>query len=244
MIIDITGYVTELHGETGFKIKVTSDRVHSRSFSDMQVSKEVRVWISSNLCPSDDGSEFKLTEDKYKRDRINKYRFLSNALRLGDQVNCAVFVVEQETRNGVKTYAINYRPKDIKTYADFDLWLCPYDSCFERLKVDSRESLKFRKQWFYTWVNREKCAEITGSEWNGYRNKWWINKNPKITFPILWWIQVKTTISNLWKKIIGQENLLKNTLAIIGIVIGIIGIVIGIIGIVATVIFGIISIIF
>ena len=229
MIIDITGYVTELHGENGFKIKVTSDCVHSRSFSDMEVSKEVMVSISANLYPSDDGSEFKLTEDKYKRDKINKYRSLSNALKLGDQVNCVVFVVEQETRNGVKTYAINYRPKDIKTYADFDLWLCPYDDCFQRLEVDSRESLKFRKQWYYTCKNRKKCAEITSSEWNDYRNKWWINKKPKIIFPIIWWIRVKTTVSNLLKRLTNST---------------IIGLVVGIIGLVATIIFGIISIIF
>ena len=236
MIIGITGYVTELHGENGFKIKVTSDIVYSRLFTDIQVSKEVRVRISANLCPSD-GSEFKPTEDKHERDRINKFRSLSNALELGDQVDCAVFVVEQETRNGVKTYAINYRPKDIKTYADFDeLWLCPYDNCFKRLKVDSRESLKFRKQWFYTCKNREKCAEITGSEWNDYRKKWWINKNPKIISPVIWWIQVKTKVSNLWGKITGLENLSKNKFAIIGIVVGIISII-------ATIVVGIISII-
>ena len=150
MIIDITGYVTELHGENGFKIKVTSDIAHSLSFSDMQVSKEVRIWINAYRYPSDDGSEFKRTaaEDTDRRDKINKYRSLSKALRMGDQVQCAVYIVEKEIHDGVETYVINNCPKDIKTYADFDPWLCPYDSCFERLKVDSRESLKFRKQWF------------------------------------------------------------------------------------------------
>ena len=232
MMIDITGYVTELHEENGFKIKVTSDIVHSRSFSDMQVSKEVRVWISANLYPSDDGSKFKRTaaEDTDRRDKINKYRSLSKALRMGDQVKCAVYIVEKEIHDGVETYVINNRPKNIKTYADFDhLWLCPYDDCFQRLEVDSRESLKFRKQWFYTWVNREKCAEITGSEWNGYRNKWWINKNPKIIFPILWWIQFKTKVSNLLKRFTSSNSSL---LAIIGIIVTI---VLGIIGIVVTV---------
>ena len=239
MIIDITGYVTELHGESGFKIQVTSDKVHSRSFSDLQVSKEVRVWISPNLYPSDDGSEFKLitVKDKYYREKINKCRSLSNALKLGDRVICAVFVVETRILNGVESYVINYRPKDIKTYAEFDnLWLCPYDDCFKRLEVDSRESLKFRKQWFYTSVNREKCEKITGSEWNEYRNKWWINRNPKITLPILWWIRVQTKISNLLKKFTGQEN--SSAISVIGCVATI---VLGIIGIIATIIFGIIS---
>ena len=230
MIIDITGYVTELHGENGFKIKVTSDIVHSRSFSDMQVSKEVRVLIDANLYPSNNGSEFKPTEDKYKRDKINKYRSLSNALKLGDQVNCVVFVVEPGILNGVETYVINRRPKDIKTYADFDhLWLCPYDGCFQRLEVDSKESLKFRKQWFYTCKNREKCAEITGNEWNDYRKKWWISKNNKIISPIIWWIQFKTKVSNLLKKFTSSNS---SMLAIIGIIVTI---VLGIIGIVVTV---------
>ena len=144
---------------------------------------------------------------------------------MGDRVNCAVFVVEREIRNEVETYVINYRPKDIKTYADFDcLWLCPYEDCLKRLEVDSRESLKFRKQWFYMCMNREKCAEITGSEWNDYRNKWWINKNPKIISPIIWWIQFKTKVSNLLSK--------TSTTNIIGIIVTI---VLGIIGIAVTV---------
>ena len=214
MLIDIIGYVTELHGENGFKIKVTSDRVVSRSFSDLQVSKEVRIWINAYRYPSDNSSEFKLTtvEDKYHRDKINKSRSLSNALRMGDPVKCSVFVVEQETRNEVETYVINYRPKDIKTYADFDLWLCPNDSCLERLEADSRESLKFRKQWRYTCINRRKCTKITGSTWNDYRNKPWINKHPIRTFLRIWWIQVKTTTSNIWKRLTKQENLLKTSL--------------------------------
>lgn len=232
MLIDIIGYVTELHGENGFKIKVTSDRVYSRSFTDIQVSKEVRIWINAYRYPSDDSSEFKLTtvEDKDHRDKINKCRSLSKALRMGDQVQCAVYIVEKEIRDGVETYVINNRGKDIETYPDSDLlWLCPYDNCFVRLEVDSRESLKFRKQWFHTCRNREKCEKITGSEWNGYRNKWWINKNPKIISPIIWWIQVKTKVSNLLKR---PTNSTK------------IGIVLGVIGIVTTIIFSIISIIF
>lgn len=231
MLIDITGYVTELHGENGFEIKVTSDTVHSREFTNLQVSKEVRIWINAYRYPSDDGGEFKLTtvEDKDYRKKINKCRSLSKALELGDQVTCAVFVVERETRNEVETYAINKRPKDIKTYAEFDLWLCPYDDCFQRLEVDSRESLKFRRQWFYTCVNGEKYKKITGYSCG---NHWWINKNPKIIFPILWLIRVKTTISNLWEKFTGQE---KNKSTTINTIVTIIAIVVGIIGIVITI---------
>ncbi len=245
MIIDITGYVTELHGENGFQIKVTSDRVYSRSLTDLQVSKEVRVVINPNHYPSDNGSEFKLitAKDKDHRDRINKFRSLSNALRMGDQVNCTVFIVEREARNEVETYVINNRPTDIKTYADFDLWLCPYNKCLERLEVDSQESLKFRKQWFYTCRNREKCKKITGSEWNDYRDKWWINKNPTIILPILWWIQVKTTVSNLWGRFTGRENppkTIADKFAIMGLAVTIF---FGIISLAVTIIFGIIGLV-
>ena len=235
MIIDITGYVTELHGEDGFKIKVTSDWALSRSFRDMQVSKEVRIWISADRYPSDDSSEFKKVEDKDQRDRINQFRFLSNALRMGDQVDCVAFIVEQETRNGITSHIINKRSKDIKTYADFDLWLCPYDGCFKRLEADSRESLKFRKQWFYTCLNRGKYEKITGYPFGDYG---WINKNPKIVFPIIAWIRIKTYLSNLWNRLTRQENPPKT----IAHKLAIIGIVVGIISIVATVVFGIISI--
>ena len=228
MIIDITGYVTELHGENGFKIKVTSDTVHSPPLTNLQVSKEVRIFISPDRYPCDNSREFKLitVEDKDRRDRINKFRSLSNALKMGDQVTCAVFVVEREIRNEVETYIINLRSKDIKSYADFELWLCPYDDCFKRLDVDSRESLKFRKQCFYMWINREKYKKITGSTLYSYKNKKWVNKNPKIIFPILWGIQVKTAVFNLWERFAGQvkdkPTTINTIVAVIGIIIAII----------------------
>ena len=61
MQIDITGYVTETHGKDGFKIKVTSDRVHSL-FRDIQVSKEVDVFINKYHYPSDYNRLFKKVE--------------------------------------------------------------------------------------------------------------------------------------------------------------------------------------
>ena len=227
-MIDIYGYVTELNGENGFKIKVTSDRVEHLSFNDIQVSKEVRILISPRHYPSDDNSEFKelaalTASDDPRINKINKCRSLSNALRKGDQVKCYVFAVEKETRNEVQTLIINNRRKDIKTYADFDLLLYPNIACFQRLEVDSKKSLKFRKQWRYTCINREKCEKITGYSFNGYRNKWWINKNPKMIFPILWWIQVKTIVSNLLSK-----PSLTNIITIIGAVVTIIGVVVAI----------------
>ena len=239
MQIDITGYITEARGPDGFQIKVTSDKVRSL-FRDIQVSKEVSVFIDKYHYPDNYNSVFEeIGQNESIRREIVKCRSLCDALRVGDQVECAVFIVDTEFRNDTETHVINDNRRDIKAYAEFFLWLYPKPDLFKRLGVDSQESLKFRKQWFYTCKNREKCSEITGSEWNDYGNKWWISKNPKIISSIIWWIQVKTKISNSWKKIIGQENLLKNTLAIIGIVVGIISIVativVGIIGIIITI---------
>lgn len=153
------------------------------------------------------------------------------ALSTGDQINCSVFIVDEETR------AINRNPNDIETYAKFPLWLYPNKGYFRRSESDSQESLKFRKQWRYTCINKEQCKKITGQLLNKYRHKWWINKNPKMIFPMLWWIQVKTAVSNLWERLTGQEKLRKNKLAIIGLIVGIMSLV-------ATIIFGILSIIF
>ncbi|MDE0423549.1 MAG: hypothetical protein OXN25_01635 [Candidatus Poribacteria bacterium] len=237
-----TGYVTEPLVGYHFTITVTSDSVEHLSLSDIQISKEVRIYISPDRYPTDFHSEFeKITKEDYRRGSINKCLSLSKALEIGDQIECSVFIVEPETRSGVTTYAINNRRTDIETYADFDhLWLYPNNRYFRRSEADSQESLKFRKKWRYTCINRERYEKITGYTLFGYRRKKWVNKNPKMTFPIIWCIQVKTTASNLWKRITGPENPPKTTthkLAIIGILVGIMGFV-------ATIVFGIISIVF
>ena len=201
MLIDIVGYVTELHGKSGFKIKVTSDKVSYLSVRDIQVSKEVRIFIKPYLYPSNDESEFrKITQrDDPRIDKINEYCSLSDALKPGDRVKCSVYMVETEIRNGQEIYTINNRRRYIKTYPDFDLWLCFYDSCLKRLEADSKESLKFRKQWHYTCRNRGKYKKITGDTLYGYRDKKWVNKNPKIISPILWGIRFRTAATKLWK---------------------------------------------
>lgn len=232
MLIDITGYVTEAYGNNKFKIKITSDRIGS--LSDIQVSKEVGVFIKSYYYPTDYYTEFKPTgESEYKKNKVNNCIFLSQVLRRGDEIKCSVFIVEGELRNGRETYTINSNRKDIETYADFTpLWLYPDPQFFKRLEVDSRESLKFRKQWFYTCVNREKYKKITGYTLYGYGDKKWINKNPIIIVPIIWWIQVKTTVSNLWERLTGQE---KNKSTTINTVVTIIGIIVAIIGIIVAI---------
>lgn len=208
-MIELTGYITETHGEGGFTIKVTSDAVEHLSFKNIQVSKEVRVFINLIHYPSAIDDVFVITQDDgYYRDEINNARSLSKALRKGDRVKCSVYIVEKETRNGVTTYKINNNRRDIETYADFELWLHPNELYFKRLWTDTPESLKFRKKNYYTVTNQEKCKEITGSKWRDYKEKWWINKRPKIVFPIFWWIRFRTNASRLWQKYTADNKLL------------------------------------
>ena len=212
MRIDITGYVTEPLVSYSFAIKVTSDSVERLSRSNLQVSKEARIDIPTELYPFDDKFIELSGWDDPRRDKINECLSFGRALSRGDQIECSVFIVDPKTR------AINRNRRDIETYADFDLdlWLYPDNGYFRRSESDSRESLKFRKQWRYTCINREKCVEITDYLLNNYRNKWWINKNPKMIFPILWWIRFKTAISKLSKK--------QNIVGIVGVVVSIISI--------------------
>ena len=93
-------------------------------------------------------------------------------------------------RNGAQVFVINTNRRDIQSYADFPLWLCSYSDHFKRLEVDTPETLKFRKQNYYTNINQKKCEEITGSTFNNYSNKWWINKHPKLIFPMIWGVRL------------------------------------------------------
>lgn len=72
----------------------------------------------------------------------------------------------------------------------------------------------------------------TRYEFYKYRSRRWINKNPTIILPIIWWIQVKTTASNLWESLAGQvkdKPITINTIVtVIAIVIGIISIIVAI----------------
>lgn len=222
MLIDITGYVAAELSNYSFAIRVTSDKIKSLSLSDIQVSKEVRIAIPPQLYPLGDNSKIiELTAgDAPHIHEINKCLSFAKTLKMGDQIECSVVIADWKTR------AINRNRREIETYADFDLWLYPKNGKFRRSVSDSRESLKFRKQWRYTCINKEKCKKITGQLLNKYRHKWWINKNPNLISPILRWIQVKTTASNLWKRFTGQE---KNELTIINTVVTIISIVVAII---------------
>ena len=158
MLIDITGYVTEPLSNYSFAIKVTSDKVKPLSLSNIQVSKKVRITIPPQLYPLGDISTIiELTAaDDPRIDQINKCFSFAKILRMGDQIECSVVIADWKTR------AIIRNRREIETYADFDLWLYPKNGNFRRSESDSRESLKFRKQWRYTCINRDKCAKITG----------------------------------------------------------------------------------
>ena len=234
MQIDITGYVTEQFSNYHFKVKVTSDSVEYLSLNNFQVSKEIRIAILPHLYPLGDHSKFiGLTAQDDPRlndphlNEINECLSLGRALREGDQIECSVFIVDPENR------AINRNPNDIETYTKFNLWLYPNKDYFRRSESDSRESLKFRKQWRYTCLNREKCRKVTDYAYK-YHSRWWINKNPKMIFPIIWEIRVKTAVSNLWGNTEQGKNkstTINTIVTIIGIVVGVIGIVVGVIGI-------------
>ena len=220
-MIEITGYVTESRGGRGFTLKITDDKIEVDG-SHPEVSKEVQIVIYSGVHPDSDYERFERIKD-YERDRVNECVSISKQLKRGDRVKCCAFIVT-ETGNDYdgKTYTINNDINSRETYTKYSpLWLYPDPTLFGRLEIDTPETLKFRKRNHYTAVNRAKCEKITGDRWNGYRNRWWINKNPKITFPMRWWVKVRTTISNLWRRFTKQENLARtliitNIISIIG----------------------------
>ena len=204
MKIEITGYVTKAHGAGGFTIKITHDNVKDEKGNHPEVSKEKRISIARGAYPDDNNQRFEKVDEDYQKYRINECVSISKELKKGDQVKCCVFIVDTRRDSGETTYPINDNPNDIETYTKFDLWLDPDDQCFQRLEVDTPQTLKFRKQNYYMDINKTEYEKITG---NRYQNKWWMNKNPKIIFPILWWIKVRTRVSNFRERFKDPNNL-------------------------------------
>ena len=215
IMIEINGYVTETHGKARFTIKIMNDNVEDEKGNHPGVSKEKSVFIPGALYPNDYHDQFEIVKDnEYLMGKIDECWSRCKELSKGDRVECVVFIVEEVVQNGVTIYNINRNPNNIETYTKFDLWLYPDPQSFKRLEVDSRESLKFRKQWRYTCINREKYEKITGDTLYGYRDKAWIRKHPNIVSPILWWIRFRTAISKLRKGFTKQENLTKISIII------------------------------
>ena len=204
MMIEITGYITKAHGGTGFTIKITHDNVKDEKGNHPEVSKEKKIRIMRILYPDENYQRFEKEEADYHKEQIDESVSISRALKKGDRVKCCVFIVISHRYNNNTTYTIHDNPNDIETYTKFDLWLYPDDKSFERLEVDTPQTLKFRKQNYYMDINKTKYEKITG---NQYQNKWWMNKNPRIIFPILGWIQIRTTVSNFRKRFKDPNNL-------------------------------------
>ena len=204
MIIEITGYVTQVHGAGSFTIKITHDNVKDEKGNHPEVSKEKSILISQDRYPDNDYQRFEKAEEPYQKDLINESVSINKGLRKGDRVECSVFIVDTRRDNREMTYTINDNRNDIETYTKFQLFLNPCDKSFKRLEVDTPQTLKFRKQNYYMDINKTKYEKITG---NQYQNKWWMNKNPKITFPILWWIKVRTRVSNFRERFKDPNNL-------------------------------------
>ena len=87
MRIDITGYVTETHGKDGFTIKVTCDAVQCLSFRNIQISREVRVFIHSRY-PWETNNVFQEISmsqwDDPRNREIAESRSLSNCTAIGN----------------------------------------------------------------------------------------------------------------------------------------------------------------
>ena len=218
-MIEITGYVTEPRGEFGFTLKITDDNVENEKGIHPEVSKEIEVFIPRGSYPDDLKERLGIADD-YQKKLINECVSIGRQLKKGDRVKCCAFIVASRGSdyNDKRIYTINNDINSIETYTKYSpLWLYPNPGFFERLEVDTPETLKFRKLNYYTEINREKCEKITDNYYNKYREKWWINKNPKITFPMRGWVKVRTTASNLWRRFTGQDNLNK-TLIIVTII--------------------------
>lgn len=127
------------------------------------------------------------------------------------------------------SFYINKHPIDKKNYTEFTLWLHLGCNMFERLELDTPETLKFRKKNYYMDRNRAICGKICGASTYKYKKEWWIKINPKLLFPVFAGIWFKTKVSKLW------GYLSAKSLAVLGIILGIIGIIvtilIGILGI-------------
>ena len=158
MMIEIIGYVTKSHGGSSFTLKITNDNVEDESGNHPEVSKEAKIFITA-LYPNDYSGGFEETEEKYKREKREECCSRSKELKQGDRVKCSVFIVDTHIYNEETTYVINTNPNDIETYTKFELWMDPDPKSFERLEIDTPETLKFRRQNYYADINKKKCEK-------------------------------------------------------------------------------------
>lgn len=205
MVIKIIGYVTELHGRKGFTIKITEDNVEDEKGKHPNVSKE--KWIDLRRYSFLNNSDKLGTGDDSSINEFNELALTIESLKKGDRVECHVYIVDEKNEDNETVFYINKHPIDKKHYTEFTLWLHLGPNMFQRLEVDTRETIKFRKQNYYMDKNRQKCVKITGDEYQKYNKSWWINKNPKLLFITFNWLRIKTMASKLWKVVKDKENL-------------------------------------
>ena len=227
MTINIIGYVTETFKEGNFTIKITDDDVTDEKGKHPQVSKKATIYIRSGYYPHEsyyvpigggtDRNDLRLGE-------IEKCISFGKGLKKGDMVDICVYLVNTKQENKETVYQIDDNPANRENYTKtyFYLWLHPGSNMFKRLEVDIPQSLKFRKQNYYTDKNRRTVKKIVKCSLYKYNFKWWINKNPKMLFPLFVWIWIKTKVSNILDKIFGVGKISDKSVTIICTIIGII----------------------
>ena len=219
MLINITGYVTETLRRGCFTIKITDDDVTDNKGKHPQVSEEVKIYIKQGYYPHKSIYIYIGQGDKndLRLGDIEKCTSFSEGLKKGDRVDICVYIVHEKQENKETVYYIDNNPVNRENYTKFYLWLHPGSNMFKRLEIDTPQTLKFRKQNYYTDKNRKKFEKIVGSLSYKYNYKWWINKNPKILCPLFVGVRIKTKVSNILGKIVGEDKISDRSLTILGI---------------------------
>ena len=232
MSIRIAGYVTESYGKDGFTIKITEDEDTSGKWKNLHVSEEVRIYFRGYY-PIDNSDKLVVADGEQRLAKTKKRAITIEALEKGDRVECIIYIVDEKNENNKLTYYRDNNPVNKKHYTEFDLWLLPSDNMFERLAVDTPETLKYRRQNYNMDRNRNACVNITGDSWQKCNKSWWMNKHPIIVVPyfIALWIITKFSRNSDYSS---DEQLTKLNIRVTkkAIVVGIIGIVVSIGGIV------------
>ena len=217
MLINITGYVTETLRRGCFTIKITDDDVTDNKGKHPQVSEEVKIYIKQGYYPHKSIYIYIGQGDKndLRLGDIEKCTSFSKGLKKGDRVDICVYIVCEKQENNKPVYHIDDNPVNRENYTKFYLWLHPGSNMFKRLEIDTPQTLKFRKQNYYTDKNRKTFEKIVGSLSYKYNYKWWINKNPKILCPLFVGVWIKTKVSNILGKIFGKGNISDRSVTII-----------------------------
>ena len=158
MLIKIIGYVTETYGEGSFTIKITDDKVTDDKGKHPQVSKKAKIYTIQDYYPHESfyvfiGGQGDKNDPRLRE--IEKCMSFSKGLKKGDRVDICVYIVHEKQENKETVYYIDNNPVNRENYTKFYLWLHPGSNMFKRLEIDTPQTLKFRKQNYYTDENRK-----------------------------------------------------------------------------------------